>query len=76
MLIPNHQAFSIGGGRVATIILYLSDDIVGGKTIFPALDVGIVPEAGSILLFSTKVIMHLIFNKYLVTRQLGFKFMF
>ena len=62
MLIPNHQAFSIGGGRVATIILYLSDDIVGGKTIFPALDVGIVPEAGSILLYSSMVMLPFILD--------------
>ena len=56
--LPNYHSFSVGGGRLATIILYLSENTVGGKTIFPSVDVGVVPEAGSVLLFATQEIVY------------------
>ncbi len=59
--LPDYHSFSVGGGRLATIILYLSENTIGGKTIFPSVDVGVVPEAGSVLLFATQEIVY--YNK-------------
>ena len=53
-ILPSRVAFEIGGGRIFTALLYLSDDVIGGKTIFPMVDVGIAPEAGAIALFLIK----------------------
>jgi len=39
----------IGGGRITTAMLYLSDVEAGGRTIFPKLGISVRPEAGSLL---------------------------
>ena len=41
-------------GRFVTAMLYLTGDLAGGRTIFPVVDVGISPEAGALLYWSTK----------------------
>ena len=52
--LPSVKAFSDGGGFAATKILYLSNNVVGGKTVFPDAGVGVYPEAGAMLYFSSK----------------------
>ena len=44
----------MAGGTALTTIMYLSDNVVGGKTIFPELDVAVRPEPGAMLVFHTK----------------------
>ncbi len=41
-------------GRIVTAMLYLTGDLAGGRTIFPLVDVGVSPEAGALLYWSTK----------------------
>ena len=41
-----------GGQRVITIIMYLSDVMAGGATIFPEINLNIYPKKGSALYFS------------------------
>ena len=52
--LPHSSAFHTGGGFVATNILYLSNNIAGGKTLFPDAGIGVYPEAGAMLFFSSK----------------------
>ena len=52
--LPNVDAFNNGGGFAATNILYLSNNVAGGKTVFPDAGVGVYPEAGAMLHFSSK----------------------
>jgi TPR repeat protein len=40
-----------GGQRLATALLYLNDDLQGGETVFPKLDLSIRPVQGSLLFF-------------------------
>ena len=37
--------------RIATALVYLSDDFIGGETIFPAHNLTIRPQQGTALLF-------------------------
>lgn len=41
-----------GGQRIITIIMYLSDVVAGGATIFPEINLSIYPKKGSALYFS------------------------
>ena len=52
--LPTVSSISIGGGFFATNILYLSNNIAGGKTVFPDAGVGVYPEYGAMIHFSTK----------------------
>ena len=47
-------AQQLAGGTALTTIMYLSDNVVGGKTIFPEVDVAVTPEPGAMLVFHTK----------------------
>lgn len=40
-----------GNNRIATAIIYLNDEMVGGETYFPKLDIMIKPETGKMLYF-------------------------
>ncbi len=53
-VLPAASAFTVGGGFVATNILYLSNNIAGGKTVLPDAGVGVYPETGAMIHFSTK----------------------
>ena len=53
----NLSTFSICIGRFVTAMLYLTGDLAGGRTIFPLLDVGVSPEAGALLYWSTKAFL-------------------
>lgn len=44
----------IKNNRIATIIIYLNEDFVGGETWFPKLDLKIKPEIGKMLYFDYK----------------------
>ena len=52
--LPHRYAFNNGGGFAATNILYISNNVAGGKTVFPDAGVGVYPEAGAMLHFSSK----------------------
>jgi hypothetical protein len=43
----------VGGGRVTTSTTFLSDVEAGGKIVFPYLNVGVAPTAGSLLYWTT-----------------------
>ena len=45
------SAWSLGGQRIITAIVYLSDDFLGGATIFPRLSLSITPPKGSAVIF-------------------------
>ncbi len=53
-ILPSVKTFERGGGFAATNILYLSNNVAGGKTVFPDAGVGVYPEAGAMLHFSSK----------------------
>jgi hypothetical protein len=53
--------------RIATMIVYLNDNFVGGETYFPKLDLSYVPKKGSAIFFEYKYIEKI--NKY--TRHAG-----
>ena len=44
----------LGGGRLTTAMLYLSDVESGGFTIFPKLGLFVAPEAGSLLFWAIR----------------------
>ncbi len=52
--LPSVEAFDLGGGLAFTNILYISNNVVGGKTVFPDAGVGVYPEAGAMIHFATK----------------------
>ena len=53
-ILPSVKTFECGGGFAATNILYISNNVAGGKTVFPDAGVGVYPEAGAMLHFSSK----------------------
>ncbi len=47
----SHIAKTRGGQRVATLIVYLSDVLEGGETIFPEMGLSVVPQKGGAVYF-------------------------
>lgn len=50
--IAGSKSHIVNGNRVATMIVYLSDVAAGGSTVFPAINLHIVPKKGTALFFS------------------------
>ena len=46
---PQISAQDERGDRVATMLFYLTDKVLGGATVFPLLDLAVEPQAGSAL---------------------------
>ena len=46
-----HTKLALGGQRISTLILYLNDVKGGGETIFPKLNLSVIPRKGQGLLF-------------------------
>ena len=44
----------VGGGKIFSTIAYMSDNIVGGKTIFPEVGVAVAAEEGAMAFFVQK----------------------
>lgn len=47
----NHQNFDESKQRIKTICLYLNDEMKGGETTFPKLDISVSPKKGSAIFF-------------------------
>jgi prolyl 4-hydroxylase len=47
----SQQALAVGGQRISTLIMYLNAVEQGGATIFPELDMEVLPQPGSALYF-------------------------
>ena len=50
----DHADSFIGGGRITTAMVYLSDVQAGGFTIFPKLGLFFKPESGQLLYWNLK----------------------
>ncbi|WP_158681745.1 2OG-Fe(II) oxygenase [Microbulbifer pacificus] len=48
----NSRVLSMGGQRMGTVIMYLNDVVSGGSTVFPRLNLDILPRKGCGLFFS------------------------
>lgn len=50
--IGSNNYLNQGGQRIATIIMYLNDVDEGGETVFPEINLSVIPKRGSALYFS------------------------
>jgi prolyl 4-hydroxylase len=48
----NRQVLSMGGQRVATLIMYLNDVESGGSTVFPLIGLDVLPRRGNAVFFA------------------------
>jgi len=48
----NRQVLSMGGQRVATLIMYLNDVPAGGSTVFPEIGLDVLPRRGNAVFFA------------------------
>jgi prolyl 4-hydroxylase len=48
----NRQVLAMGGQRVATLIMYLSDVEAGGSTVFPDIGLDVLPRRGNAVFFA------------------------
>jgi len=48
----NRQVLSMGGQRVATLIMYLNDVEAGGSTVFPQIGLDVLPKRGNAVFFA------------------------
>ena len=48
----NRQVLSMGGQRVATLIMYLNDVQGGGSTVFPEIGLDVLPRRGNAVFFA------------------------
>jgi prolyl 4-hydroxylase len=48
----NRQVLSMGGQRVATLIMYLNDVEAGGSTVFPEIGLDVLPRRGNAVFFA------------------------
>jgi prolyl 4-hydroxylase len=48
----NHQVLSMGGQRIATLIMYLNDVESGGSTVFPDIGLDVLPKRGNAVFFA------------------------
>ena len=48
----NRQVLSMGGQRIATLIMYLNDVQAGGSTVFPDIGLDVLPKRGNAVFFA------------------------
>jgi prolyl 4-hydroxylase len=48
----NEKVLSMGGQRIATLIMYLNDVVSGGSTVFPDIGLDVLPHKGNAVFFA------------------------